>query len=205
MYGPYEVRVRHNLICHSSFALHTTDTLEEDLERWGIWIDKTANWQTGTVWYCHERNDPSYDSILEYAAKRKIYDAVRFLLEKGADPNTINSRGVFVFFHLLERQDMASLFLQHGGDLTVFNRYGKTVLHLACGMGYHEFVKRALKSGADCTVRAPRDDGMTLVHFAVTGEDDAKILEVMLEHGVDILHTRTNFGFTPFALAVGRQ
>ena len=82
-------------------------------------------------------------------------DALRLLLDKGADVNRADEAGVTPLFIvcLMGHVDAVRLLLEKGVDVDRPNNKGQTPLHVACRKGHEECVKLLLEANA--TVELP--------------------------------------------------
>ena len=130
----------------------------------------------------------------------KDADAVRELLNGGADPNAKDHTGCSLLFKAAaSTPEILDLFLEHGADvdLAVEGRGGgNTLLHAAVRFG--ENCKTLIDLGFDVNTRD--DYGNTPLSFAAAyGSPDA--IDVLLDAGSDI-ESADEFGDTPLHKAV---
>lgn len=93
---------------------------------------------------------------------------IRALLERGADPNHLNTDGGFTPFHqavFICEKDVVSLFLKHKGDPTKMDLKGQPALYFAIGSPHVEVFELILQC-AKINVEIKNSDGMTLLHVA---------------------------------------
>lgn len=99
---------------------------------------------------------------LDLAVRHNQYECCKFLLERGADPSLLsenegNSQWSPIATAVSSSNDeIAKLLIDHGADLSVTNRHGLTLLHLAA-----------------------------LAGFASSEAASSNMIEVLLENGVD--------------------
>jgi len=115
---------------------------------------------------------------------RKYADIALFLLENGADPDSINGNGQSVLFTAAgEGTDwLVELLAAFGADLDLRDNWGLTALHYAARMGFPEVAKSLLENGADPDIQD--DFGFTPAFEAASGQH-IKVLEVLADYGAD--------------------
>jgi ankyrin repeat protein len=122
-----------------------------------------------------EPKDPSIGQItpLHKAVKRGDLEAVRRLLDQGAEVNAAIARRT-LRWHRLEtpletairaRQiEIARLLIERGANVNARNRKGETLLHLAVRINDPNLVKMLLAAGAHPTARSREE--LTPAHLA---------------------------------------
>jgi cytohesin len=124
--------------------------------------------------------------LLHSFARWGKLEAVRAILDTGADPNaTVHPGGWTTLHHAAEckNRDIAQLLLQGGAKPNVKNQRGQTPLHLAAAAHCHETAMELILAGAN--VNARDLDQRTPLHEAV-GWDETKTAAVLLDNGADI-------------------
>jgi ankyrin repeat protein len=137
------------------------------------------------------------------AAQKGDADAVRALLEKGADPNAAQADGMTALHWAAEQDDaaLASLLLYAGANPEATTRLGGyTALHLAAREGNAEVMAALLDGGSDGEARTTT--GVVPLHLAAaSGSADA--VNVLLQHGVPVDPVDDASGRTPLMFAAG--
>ncbi|KAK1622588.1 ankyrin repeat-containing domain protein [Colletotrichum phormii] len=143
--------------------------------------------------------------------------ALKGLLDKGANPNRVDSQGKTALhhvFHSFKRgnaEDVAlKTLLQHGALVEVVDENGETPLHVVAQVASCEQLKLCLShcdaSEAEGT-RLQNIHGETLLHYAAVG-GQRDTVEFLLDFGLDVNVSNTN-GWTPLlcslALVVGKK
>ena len=141
------------------------------------------------------------------AAERGDLDAVRSLLQQGADANAAQSDGMTALHWAAERGDMemVGLLMSAGASVHAATRIGAyTPLHLASRVGRSAVVAALLEAGADVQTTTA-SGGATALHLAAMSGDVASVTH-LLEHGADPNVREGEWGQTPlvFAAAQGR-
>ena len=150
---------------------------------------------------------PAPDSPVADAAMRGDLDAVRSLINQGADVNGAQGDGMTALHWAAENGSAptAALLLSAGANLSAVTRLGGyTPLHLAAKAGSAEVVRAFLAAGADPRA-ATTTGGATALHFAAAaGNGDAVM--ALIEHGADPNAVESAWGQTPlmFAAAADR-
>lgn len=129
------------------------------------------------------------NTALYQAATQAQEDVVRFLLEKGADPNQLalrNERGnVFtpVFGAALKGHvKITELLLDKGGRLERRNNRGSTVLMEAAKLAHPEVVRLLIARGANVNATGPQGH-TAFIYAAYNGQVEA--LKLLLAAGAD--------------------
>lgn len=130
---------------------------------------------------------------------------VRFLLEKGADPNVKNEDGLTPFALLVKKakkshgydenvQKIAELLLSHGADLNIADKNGKTALSYLIENSEREHIEELsfasflLENGADanCIIGDESDpDSYRTALYKTAGGRQPEMLKLLIEHGAD--------------------
>jgi ankyrin repeat protein len=124
---------------------------------------------------------------LMYAALYRDADAVRLLLERGADPNARNDAGATALMWAVEDEAATKLLLDHGADANAISDVGRTpLMHAAGRHGAAPIVKLLLEHGANPSPKAARlnRDTTPLVEAASAG--DPATIQLLLDHRADI-------------------
>jgi ankyrin repeat protein len=140
------------------------------------------------------------------AAKRGDRDAVKALLQKGADANAPEGDGMTALHWAAERGDvpMIEMLAYAGANTGATTRLGGyTPLHLASRAGHAAAVRALVAAGAN--VKATSESGATALHLAAeAGSADG--VTALLDKGADVNAKETEFGQTPliFAASAGQ-
>ena len=144
--------------------------------------------------------DEQGDAPLMYAAGVGSIDAMRFLLDKGADPNAQNAFGSTAL--MLSATDLAKvrLLVDRDANVNLASKQGRTPLFIAAMSDESaEIVKYLAGKGADFKARDAF--GNTTLAAAAIGNDMATIRAV-LDAGVDV-NAAGATGVTPLMLTAG--
>jgi ankyrin repeat protein len=118
-----------------------------------------------------------------YAAMYGDAEAVRRLLERGADPNTPNEGGATALMYAVSDLEKTRILLEHRADPNARSGEGRTPLLIAAGRtGSTPSVKMLLDRGANPSVQG--SDGRTALAIA-TGAGDETALELLLDRGAE--------------------
>ncbi len=115
---------------------------------------------------------------------RTYLNIVLFVLENGADPDSLNKNGQSALFTAAGEgaEWMVALLAAHGATLDLRDNWDLTALHFGCRMGYPEVAKILLKEGASIDLQD--DYGFTPAFEAAAGRF-VPVLEILAEYGAD--------------------
>ncbi|MBW3533701.1 MAG: ankyrin repeat domain-containing protein [Gemmatimonadetes bacterium] len=142
------------------------------------------------------------DSPVADAARDGDIDAVRALLQEGADVNAAQGDDMSALHWAAERGDapLADMLVHAGAHLEAVTRIGSyTPLHVASRAGHAPVVARLLEAGADVAAAASNGGAMPLHLAAAAG--DAEIVRLLIEHGADANAREGEWGQTPLIFA----
>ena len=114
-------------------------------------------------------------------------EAVKLLLENGADPNIPEAEG-FTSLHAAVQGCCTNATLQeiitHKADLNAQNLDKQTALFLACTYRQQDSVKILLEAGSNPNIASA--DGYTCLNVAVLQRCSKKMIRAIIDHGVDV-------------------
>ena len=147
---------------------------------------------------------PADAAIIE-AARRGDAEAVRSLLDGGADVNTAQGDGMTALHWAAQRGDAAvtDVLLAAAADVAAKTRIGNhTPLHVASRRGHVAIVVRLLEAGADPDALTT-SSGVTPLHLAATAVGGADAVVALLAHGADADAREYSADQTPLMFAAG--
>ncbi len=155
-----------------------------------------------------QEGSSSRDARLLEAAGGGQAEAVRALLQEGADVNAARGDGMTALHFAAERghADVARALLEAGAAVDAGTRIGRYApLHLAARGGHGPVVARLLEAGADANA-ATTNSGVTALHLAAAAVDGRPAVAALLDHGADPNAREGSAGQTPlmFAAAANR-
>ena len=162
-------------------------------------------------------------TALYIASSRGYADAVRSLIDRGANPNAICKDYQGDYGHYGEevkwtplhgaiynkRRDIAILLLECGADTEIPSSLGQTALYIASSRGYADIVQSLIDHGADLNakcqdcVEGDIDVEWAPLHAAIDNKHRGTILR-LLEGGADT-ETRCNWDMTALFMASSRE
>lgn len=141
-------------------------------------------------------------TLLMMAASKGYIEIAQYLIEKGANVNSVNSikQNALHFAVVQKKTEMVKLLVEHDTEIKP-NNFGITSLMMAIQLGTFEMVEIMDPSFEEVNIAA--DDGWTAVYFAVRKQDE-KILDYLIQKGACV-NIRDDYKQTPaeFASEVG--
>ena len=145
-----------------------------------------------------------YESLVADAAQEGDLEAVRALLQQGADPNAAQPDGLtgLHWAALNDELGIAEILLYAGATVSPVTRVGGyTPLHLASQSGHGVVARVLLEAGADAN--AYTTTGVSSLHFAAQA-DAAEAIIALIEHGAEVDARDTFSNRTPLMFAAYR-
>ena len=138
------------------------------------------------------------ETALHYLAVENQLEAVRTLVEYGAEVNTVNKCGGTPLSEAasLGYVDLVRYLLAVGAQIHVEGQ-GEPTLNCGTNSGNTEIVRMLLNTGADVNIR--NDIGETPLHLAA-GKDNLELVQLLVNCGADIRAKRI-FDETPLEVA----
>ncbi len=140
------------------------------------------------------------------AARRGDPEAVRALLQAGADVNAAHGDGMSALHWAAERGDagMVEALVQAGAVVDALTRIGHyTPLHVASTGGHAPVIERLIEAGAGVSATASTT-GVTPLHLAAAA-GSAAAAAALLDHGADVDARERAWGQTPLLFAAARD
>jgi ankyrin repeat protein len=129
-----------------------------------------------------------HGSPLHAAVYMGHLDTARVLLDHGADVNLENQDGKTPLVKAYRRRNLETmgLLLQHGANPDAqYDGHG-SISHDAAWRGNAEVMELLLQHKADVHIRGTDEDKWTLLHWSWTSNLNAKLVQILLDHGADI-------------------
>jgi ankyrin repeat protein len=140
---------------------------------------------------------------LMYAAEIGSVDAMRLLLDRGADVNAQNAFGSTALMWSASDAAKVRLLLEHGAQVNTTAKSGRTALIIAAFTNPSaEVVRLLLAKGAKVDVMDVRH--VTPMNAATFGNDTATV-RLLLDAGADVETADTFIGLTPLMNAAGNR
>ena len=123
-------------------------------------------------------------SPLNRAALKGHKDVVKFLLDRGAEPNRRSYSGCtpLKWAAWYGHEDVVQLLLERGANPRIADGSGSSPLHLAAQDGRKDIVKLLLDEAADPNAQA--QGGLTSLHVAVFG-GHREVVQILLDRGAN--------------------
>jgi ankyrin repeat protein len=140
---------------------------------------------------------------LMVAAETGSLDAMKMLIDRGADVNARNTYGSTALMWSVTDLKKVRLLLDHGADVNVAARSGRTALIIASFANPSaEVVRMLLAKGANVAVMDQRK--VTPLNAATFGNDTATV-RLLLDASADVNTADTFIGLTPLINASGNR
>ena len=125
--------------------------------------------------------------LVAVSAGRPMVEAVRLLLERGADVNVTDGDGVSALMTatVSGEQRLVELLLDHGADPDGTDVDGRTPLTVATGEGRRGIAALLLARGADPLLAPEGAAPLVLAVERAVGEEDLLLIKLLLESGAD--------------------
>ena len=136
--------------------------------------------QAGTV-------EIGYPLSCRHATGTEKVDAIKVLLNAGADPNIRDDDGETCLHYATGSgcsNEALLPIIHNGADLNAANKQNQTALMLACRRGKANAVNALLRAGAVTTVRDKH--GYTWLHCAVNYIYSKEVLQLIINHNADV-------------------
>ena len=148
-----------------------------------------------------DRSDYDYTPLM-IAVYKEDYDMVKYLLDKGANPNTANNekKTALMIANDDGNFDISKLLIQQGANINAQDEDGYTTLMNAALIGDYEMVKFLLENGAN--INTKDNDGNTVLYYNIRYdhygkeemlENAKKIFNLLIKYGADV-NTKDNDG-----------
>jgi len=127
-----------------------------------------------------------FTTLLMAVAQQGTPEAVKLLLERGADVNGKNLIGDTALMHacISKRVDTAKLLIEHGADVNATGTTGRTALLDACYSRRPDLVAMLLEKGADMSAKRSYDGKTSLMIASEEGQ--AEMVRALLTAGADV-------------------
>ena len=148
--------------------------------------------------------DEDMETLLTWAVKTGGIEAVRFLIEQGADLNIQNALGYTALIVAAEKghTDIVKLLIENGADLDMQNiTFGHTALTVAAEEGHIEIVKLLIDNYYNINIKNYDNDTALLLALH---ENNMEIVKYLLEKGADP-NIQNRFRITALMEAVNRE
>ena len=132
------------------------------------------------------KNDSEgFTALMLTAANNQNSEAVRVLIEAGANVNAKSTKGgtALMFASVFNKNpEIVKILIEAGADLNAENDEGNTALILSCVYSRAEIARILIESGAD--LNHTNKHGATALMFAA-GRNNADILHILVDAGAD--------------------
>lgn len=149
---------------------------------------------------------PPTTSAVADAAMRGDKEALRTLLQQGADANASQGDGMTALHWAAQRGDAAvmQMLVYAGANVAAVTRIGQyTPLHIAAESGSAAAVDVLLEGGASVAARTT-NTGATALHLAAAA-GNAQAVTMLLDKGSDINARESEWGQTPLMFAAAQN
>ncbi|MCE5319077.1 MAG: ankyrin repeat domain-containing protein [Parachlamydia sp.] len=138
---------------------------------------------------------------LHRAISKGNAEAVRMLIDAGADVNKVDADSMTPLYHALSKgnREVMNLLISAGADVTKGILQGYSPLHLAVHKGSLVDVYTLLNAGADVNQAIKEMDGLTPLHIAAR-QNRAQMVQALVTEGADA-NKENEKGLTPLHIA----
>jgi Ankyrin repeats (3 copies)/Ankyrin repeats (many copies) len=144
-----------------------------------------------------QRVDDKRLTPLHCAVKSDSFEALKTLLELGANINAQNADGENALILALKdsrnSEEVAQILIDAGADLTLANNKHETALHHAAAYGFVQITKALLDKGAD--INELSDSGSSPLYCAIE-EGNTDTVELLIKRGADV-EAKGSSGWNP--------
>jgi ankyrin repeat protein len=135
-------------------------------------------------------------------ARLNRLDELQEALQSGVNVNETDEFGATALHYAIAHKNAqaALQLIEHGADVTIGNRDGKTSLHSAIEYGLFDVAVSILRKNPNVVAIADRHGNQPLWTAAFNAKGRYELVELLLEHGADVNH-RNNVGLCPLDVA----
>ncbi|HZS10079.1 MAG TPA: ankyrin repeat domain-containing protein [Blastocatellia bacterium] len=113
--------------------------------------------------------------------------AVRLLLEQGADPNLRNDAGATALMWAVDDPEKTRLLIEHGANVNARSDDGRTPLLIAAEQFSNSgVIKLLLERGADLSAKSPNNLGYATVLSEAARTGDLALLRLLISRGAEV-------------------
>lgn len=146
-------------------------------------------------------------SILDLAVLFGNEELVSALLKAGADPNSFKPPNEIPLILAIESENsnktnILRLLIKHGANVNASGVLTASAMHAAVAKSSPEIVELLLENEADINIHYPPDD-FTPLWFACLGEEDKKMVQLLLSRGADYELRDATACTSPLDVAIG--
>ncbi|MGI9625898.1 MAG: ankyrin repeat domain-containing protein [Longimicrobiales bacterium] len=167
---------------------------------------KVSGWTGGLLALLMVVGAAAPEAPVADAAMRQDGDAIRLLLEQGADVNQPQGDGMTALHWAARNNDsaLAGTLIDAGASVDAGTRIGRyTPLHMASEVAAADVVSLLLGAGADPGVQTEGVGGATPLHFAAAS-GSAEAIALLAGAGADVDEPEQAWGQTPLMFAASR-
>ena len=142
--------------------------------------------------------DNEGNTLLYYACRKNFKNIIKFLLEKGANPNISNNEGNSLLHIVMDLKyniiDIIKILIKYGANINTINKTGSNPFNYYCKLQHHDFKlgKYLIKKGANIN-NIPMNGYSPLFATCYYGQENSEDIKLyLIKNNADVNFTYKN-------------